>query len=221
VPPVAVGFFADPPPGLPRWEGGPQPSGCSFWRQAQEGDAFYTAPADHYGCAVGAYTHHIDLPPDRAGELGATIARMTGAGYIEADEVAGIPRLANSPAVVAYGPVDAVDFPPAAVLVSAKPAQAMLLYEAAVRAGAGNMVTTVLGRPGCAVLPYTLDTKEAALSFGCTGSRLYTGTPDDEIYVSIPGDAWEAVVDRLMEIKQANSVMAQFYESRRHNPLSG
>ena len=53
------------PAEVPAWSGGPAPSGCTFWQKAQQGQTFYTVPADHYNCAVGAYTHKISLPAER------------------------------------------------------------------------------------------------------------------------------------------------------------
>ena len=39
----------------------PLPAGCSYWKQASEGHAFYTTPEDHENCAVGAFTHGVTL----------------------------------------------------------------------------------------------------------------------------------------------------------------
>jgi hypothetical protein len=51
--PIAIAFRDMPPPGVPAFAG-TQPSGCSFWRLAAGGQAFYTVPEDHYNCAIGA-----------------------------------------------------------------------------------------------------------------------------------------------------------------------
>lgn len=214
-PPIAVGYLAEPPSGLPRWEGGPVPSGCTFWQHAQAGRAFYTVPADHLGCAIGAYTHHIEVPEERAGELEETLRYMVESKYLEMSEVPGIPRLPAEPKVVAYAPADEAGFQPDVILVAAKPAQAMLLFEAAARAGVPPAAPSATGRPTCAVLPLTDGSGGVAFSLGCRGNRLYTGVPDDELYVSIPGDHWEEVALRLEEIVQANARMAEFYEARR------
>jgi uncharacterized protein (DUF169 family) len=213
-PPVAVGFFDAPPPGVSPWRGGPVPAGCVFWREAQQGNVFYTIPSDHYNCAVGAYTHGIPLPVARAAELEQTVRLMVENGYLRMEEVPGIPTLKETPAFIAYGPAEANAFPADLVLVAARPSQAMLLYEAALAAGAGSALMSTLGRPGCAVLPLALGNGTAALSFGCKGNRTYTGLPDDEMYLCIPGKTWAAVADRLESILAANQAMESCYRAK-------
>ena len=210
-PPVAIAFLAEPPANLRRWSGPPQPAGCAFWQKAHAGEAFYTVAADHFGCAVGAYTHAIELPAERSAQLGETIDLMVGTGYLKREEVPGIPRLAQSPAVVAYGPADRSGFPPDVVLLAANPSQTMLIYEAALRSGAGQPLANLLGRPSCGVLPLTLKSGEAAVSVGCAGNRLYAGLQESEMYVSIPGTKWEAFKARLVEIVDANQRMGEYY----------
>ena len=127
-PPIAIGFFESPPPGVPRWEGGAVAAGCVFWEKAMGGQTFYTVPSDHYNCAVGSYTHRIALPAERAHELNDTIVFMAQNNYVATAEVPGIPTLDRSPGAVAYGPLDGAGFKPDVVLIAAKPAQAMLIY---------------------------------------------------------------------------------------------
>lgn len=213
-PPIAVGFFDTPPPGVERWCGGPVAAGCAFWREAQEGRAFYTVPEDHYHCAVGAYTHGIPLPPERTDELGQTVGFMVEAGYLRMDEVPGIPALKDAPAVIAYAPVDQNAFHPDAVVVAANPAQAMLLYEAALAAGTSGALLPTLGRPGCAVLPLGMNSGPA-LSFGCRGNRTYTALPDEFLYLCIPGDRWEAVAAQAAPVMAANQTMGAHYRTKR------
>ncbi|HEY8492223.1 MAG TPA: DUF169 domain-containing protein [Dehalococcoidia bacterium] len=212
-PPIAVGYLDAPPAGLPRWDGGPVPSGCTFWREAQAGRAFYTVPADHLGCAIGAYTHHVEVPPDRAGELEGTLSFMVDVGYLRRSEVPEIPRLPAQPGVVAYAPADNAPFAPAAVLVAARPAQAMLLFEAAVRAGVAPATPSLAGRPTCAILPVAAG-GGVALSLGCMGNRLYTELPEDELYLSLPGDRWDQVAAALEGIRAANDRVAAFHRER-------
>ncbi len=73
--PVAVTFLDAEPAGISKFSG-TEPAGCSFWRLAAGGHTFYTVPADHFNCAVGAYTHNIQLPPDRVKETETTLGMM-------------------------------------------------------------------------------------------------------------------------------------------------
>ncbi|MSS73414.1 MAG: hypothetical protein EXS64_18280 [Candidatus Latescibacteria bacterium] len=214
-PPIAIGFFDSPPSGVERWEGGEAPAGCALWKKAMEGRIFYTVPSDHYNCAVGCHTHGIALPSERSKELEDTVGFMVSSKYIAMEEVASIPTLGKAPGVVAYGPVDQVGFEPDAVLIAATPAQAMLIYEAALKAGAGDALTHALGRPGCAVLPLTIQSGASTLSFGCKGNRTFTGLPDDEMYVCVPGEKWAAVAGKVAEVCEANATMEQYYAGQK------
>ncbi len=210
-PPVAIGFLDTVPDGVEAWSGGAVPAGCFFWKMAQEGQTFYTIPADHYNCAVGAYTHKIALPAERSGELEGTIGFMVENNYLAMDEVPGIPTLSETPAVIAYAPADNAPFAPSVVIVAAQPAQAMLLYEAALQAGAGTALFNTLGRPGCAILPLALQTGAAVISLGCKGNRTFTGLPNEEMYLSIPGSHWSAVAEQVGRVHGANQAMANHY----------
>ena len=214
-PPIAIGFFESPPAGVPRWEGGSVAAGCVFWDKAMQGQTFYTVPSDHYNCAVGSYIHKIALPAERAHELNDTLAFMAENNYVATSEVPGIPTLAKSPGAVAYGPADGAAFNPDVVLIAAKAAQAMLIYEAAIKAGAGNALTNAMGRPACAVLPLTTTSGQTSISLGCKGNRTFTGLPDEDMYVAIPGDKWEAVIEKLTETHAANLAMGKYYSNRK------
>src|SRR5688572_23692644 len=129
--PVAVAFPDAPPAGVRKFEG-TQPSGCSFWQIAAEGRVFYTVPADHLNCSVGSYTHHIPLPPEREQELPQTLGMMSQVGYISMEEIKDIPRLRKSPSTVVYAPLADTPIDPDAVIVAGRPAQLMILLEAAI-----------------------------------------------------------------------------------------
>ena len=183
------------------------------------GQSFYTVPSDHFNCAIGSYTHKIVLPVERAHELNDTIAFMAENEYVATAEVPGIPTLARCPGAVAYGPIDGAGFKPDIVLIAAKPGQAMLIYEAVIKAGAGSAVMNALGRPACAVLPLTMANGQASISLGCKGNRTFTGLADEEMYVAIPGDKWEAVTEKLAEVQQANVAMGNHYSDRKTPPV--
>lgn len=214
-PPIAIGFLQSVPVGLPRWDGPALAAGCGFWPEAMAGRSFYTLASDHFNCAVGCHTHRLELSPERAAELGQAIGLMTDCGYIAPEEVAGIPVLASTPRAVAYGPADNPGFAADVVLIAAQPAQAMLLYEAALLAGAGNPLTNVLGRPACAVLPLTVQSGTASASFGCKGNRVNSDLPDSEMYLSIPAAKWGAVKSVLTAKVEANANMGHYYLEKR------
>jgi uncharacterized protein (DUF169 family) len=220
-PPIAVGFLPEPPAGLPAWSGGQVPAGCAFWLKAQQGQSFYTVPSDHHNCAVGSYTHKISLPPERANELEDTLGFMVQNQYLDLAEVPGIPTLPETPGAIAYGPAAAARFPADVIVIAATPAQAMLVYEAAIKAGAGGALTSTLGRPACAVLPLARNSGSPSLSLGCKGNRTFTGLPDGELYVCMPADKWEAVAGKLIEILSANAALGNFYESRKEQFAAG
>ena len=91
--------------------------------------------------------------------------------------------MAATPRFIAYGPVDSGGFTPDVVLIAAKPAQAMLIYEASIKAGASTGLANALGRPACAVLPLTISTGQTSISLGCRGNRTFTALTDNEMYV--------------------------------------
>jgi uncharacterized protein (DUF169 family) len=209
--PIAVAFRDAPPPGVPKFTG-TEPSGCSFWRIAGTGRAFYTVPADHYNCAIGAHTHNIPLPPERAQELDQTLSFMNGIGYIRMSEVAGIPRLPATPRVVIYAPLAETPGDPDVVLFAGRPGRIMLLQEAAARAGVG--AAPLLGRPTCMALPAAL-AQGVVASSGCIGNRVYTDLGEDELYVAVPGKDLAGVADALQTIVEANSTLTEYHRGRR------
>lgn len=214
--PVAVTFLDGAPAGIPRFSGS-EPAGCSFWRLAAAGRTFYTVPQDHFNCAVGAYTHNIQLPPERIQETEATLGMMFNLGYIRPEEVPGIPRLPKEPAAIVFAPLGDTPAAPSVVLFACRAWSAMLLHEAALRAGAAASLP-VLGRPSCMALPAAMR-HGAVSSLGCIGNRVYTGLGPDELYVVIPGAKIEAVAEALSVIATANAALEEFARGR-HVSLS-
>jgi len=210
--PVAVTFLDAAPASMERFAG-TEPSGCSFWRLAAAGGVFYTVPADHFNCAVGSYTHNIPLSLEREKETEQTLKMMFDVGYIRPEDVPGIPRLARTPAAVAYAPLGAAPLEPSVVMFACKPSAAMLLNEAAMRAGSGGALPP-LGRPACMALPAAL-AKGTVSSLGCIGSRVYTGLGDDELYVAVPGADLEKIATSLEAIVSANRAIGEFAQGRR------
>lgn len=214
--PVAVAYLDSAPDGVKRFEGN-EPSGCSFWRLAATGKTFFTIPENHFNCAVGAYTHNIRLSPEREQETGQTLKMMFELGYVRPEEVSQIPRLAKTPAVVVYSPLGDAPVAPDVVLFACKPRSAMLLNEAANRAGVSS-AAPALGRPTCMALPASLQ-HGAILSLGCIGNRVYTGLNEDELYLVLRGNDLAAVAAALDIVISANAAL-QNYATERRQTLS-
>jgi uncharacterized protein (DUF169 family) len=210
--PVAVSFRDAPPENIEKFEG-VEPSGCSFWRLAAAGRAFYTVPSDHYNCPIGSYTHNIGLPETRAAELEGTLKLMTDIGYLRMEEVPGIPRLPATPAAIVYAPLGDTVENPDVVMVSGRAGAIMLLQEAAQRAGAAAALP-LLARPTCMAIPAALSSG-VVTSAACIGNRVYTDIGDDELYAAIPGKDLDRVCQELTTIEQANATLKQYHETRR------
>ena len=91
------------------------------------------------------------------------------------------------------------------VLFACKPSAAMLIHEAAGRAGVGSGIPA-LGRPTCMALPAALQ-HGSILSLGCMGNRVYTGLGEDEMYLVLRGRDLAAVADALGVITSANAAL--------------
>ncbi len=210
--PVAVAFLSAAPVDVKKFDG-TEPSGCSFWRLAADGGVFYTVPENHFNCAVGAYTHNIALSPEREKETEQTLKMMFDIGYVKPEEVPRIPRLPKAPAAILYAPLGDSPVAPDVVLFACKPSAAMLLNEAANRAGVASGAPA-LGRPTCMALPASLQ-HGAILSLGCMGNRVYTGLGEDEIYFVLRGKDLVAVADSLTTIASANAALNDYAKGRR------
>ena len=215
--PVAIAVRDGIPEGVARFDG-TVPSGCTFWRLASEGRTFYTVPGDHYNCAIGCYTHNIPLPPEREADLTQTLGLMAEIGYVRMEEVAGIPRLAASPAAVVYAPLGDTPVDPDVVVFAGQPGKVMLLQEAAIRAGVAAQLNT-LGRPTCMSIPAAM-AFGMVVSTGCIGNRVYTGVAEGDLYAVIPGSALARVVAEAGTIRTANAQLHDYHAARRQQLLS-
>jgi uncharacterized protein (DUF169 family) len=209
---IAVSYLDAPPAGVERFTGS-VPSGCSFWSLALRQGGFYTVPSDHLNCPIGAYTHAIDLPNERASELQERLSLMSSIGYVRLEEVPSIPRLPKPPSVVYYAPLSSALVSPDVVIAAGRPASLMRLQEAVARAGAASQLP-LLGRPTCMALPAAM-AHGAVMSTGCIGNRVYTGLGDDELYLMIPGQRLADVAAQAGVIASANQTLAEYHQGRR------
>lgn len=210
--PIAIAFLPTPPPGLERVDRS-APAGCSYWKRASEGGAFYTTAEDHQNCPVGAFTHGVTLPPAKAVELESLVGTMIELQYLRQEEIPLIPHRPQPMQVAAYAPLDRATFAADVVVFRGNARQIMLLSEAARAAGAFESSTT-MGRPACAMIPRAIDSAASVASVGCIGNRVYTELGDDELYLSVPGSAVESTLRNLETILTANEELEKFHRQR-------
>src|SRR5262245_44645687 len=89
--PVAMAFLDVPPDGFDRIDK-THAAGCSYWKSASEGRAFYTTPEDHQSCPIGAYTHGVSQSDEQIKELHALLGTMVELKYLQANEISTIPH---------------------------------------------------------------------------------------------------------------------------------
>jgi uncharacterized protein (DUF169 family) len=59
------------------------------------------------------------------------------------------------------------------------------------------------------------------MSLGCIGNRVYTGIPDDHIYMMVRGADLEKVASGLDGIMNANTQLTTFHQMRRPSLTKG
>jgi uncharacterized protein (DUF169 family) len=211
-PPVAAAFLDAPPPDLRRIDR-PMPAGCSYWKHASDGHAFYTTPEDHQNCTVGAYTHGVALSPEKGKELESLIGTMIQLQYLRSEEVAGIPHRGSAMQIAAYAPLPDASFDPDVIIFRGNAKQVMLISEAARAAGIFES-GAAMGRPACAMIPQATSAASGVASVGCIGNRVYTDLGDDELYFAVPGSALPRVLEQLDVMLTANAALEAFHRDR-------
>ena len=217
-PPIAVCLCNDVPAGVAPWSG-PIPAGCRFWQEAAT-RTFATTAADHERCAIGQYTHGLQMSPGASTDLQDALKVFADLTYVRAEDIAAIPVLEDKPRYIIYGPLADTPADPDVVLLFVRADQTLILSEASQQLEGG--LPPAMGRPACAVIPQAHNTGRSALSLGCCGARAYLDvlTPDVALY-AVPGAAIEAFAERVAALAQANTVLSKFHQIRRRDIESG
>jgi len=197
--PVQISYLDAAPKGVQEHPGG-APSVCTFFSEGKT-KAFYAPLPEHEACEIGAFVLGINPEGEKATKLMAMIGMMQKEGYLAPGEEAKIPRNAQAPKFVAYGPLGSLPMPPTDVLMFARPKSAMLAMEAS------SAPVPVNGRPMCAVVPTLHAGAPVAVSTGCVGSRIFTGMGDDTMIVGVRGDQLTEFAHRLRTIRSANAAV--------------
>jgi uncharacterized protein (DUF169 family) len=198
VPPVAITFseqrpegvaeFDEPmPPPEPDGRTGRVPAGCVFWFKAAD-KTFSTVPEDHGNCSVGRFTHGMATLEQISGNN--DVGALLGSGWVDMNDVLGIPYVTTKPGAVTYGPLDQTHVDPDVVLLRLDGRQMMLMGDALPE-------LRIEGKPQCGIIAVAKEQGEVAASVGCALSRARTGMPPDQMTCAIPARKLGEVVEKL------------------------
>jgi uncharacterized protein (DUF169 family) len=217
-PPIAICLTDGAPEGVSMWSG-PTPAGCRFWQEAAT-RVFATAAADHERCAIGQYTHGLEMSPGAAADLQDTLKVLADLTYVRPEDLAAIPVLEKTAKCVVYGPLGEVPLAPDVVLLFVRANQTLILSEASQQTEGG--LPPAMGRPACAVVPQARNTGRSALSLGCCGARAYLDVLTDDVALyAVPGKSVEAFAERVAALAKANGVLTKFHQIRRRDIEGG
>jgi uncharacterized protein (DUF169 family) len=217
-PPVAVIFANELPAGVEVWSGH-SPAGCRFWQEAAT-RVFATSADDHNLCAIGLYTHNLEMNAGAQTDLGDALKVFADLGYVRQEDIPMIPVLSSKPKYVVYGPLGSVAETPDVVLLFVQAGQTLILSEASQQVEAG--LPPAMGRPACAVIPQAHNSGRSALSLGCCGARAYLDVLTDDVALyAIPGATLSAFADRIAALSQANAILTKFHQIRRQDVEAG
>ena len=181
---------------------------------------FVTSAADHERCAIGQYTHSLDMSPAGAADLEDALKLFADLTYVTERDVASIPVIKQKASHIIYGPLAATPLPPDVVLLFVHAAQTLILSEASQQIEGG--LPPAMGRPACAVVPQTRNSGRSALSLGCCGARAYLDILRNDIALyAVPGASIDAFADRVAALAQANGILAVFHQIRRRDVEAG
>jgi uncharacterized protein (DUF169 family) len=217
-PPVAVCLAQDLPPNVPLWSGS-IPAGCRFWQEAGS-RVFATSAAHHERCAIGQYTHGLDMSPAAATDLQDALKVFADLTYVREEDIAAIPVMQAKAPYVVYGPLAEIPIPPDVVVLFVRANQTLILAEASQQVEAG--IPPAMGRPACAVIPQVRNTGRSAVSLGCCGARAYLDILTDDIAIyGVPGAAIGTFAARVAALAKANGILTAFHQIRRRDIESG
>jgi uncharacterized protein (DUF169 family) len=211
--PVGLAFVKDAPAGVKRPTEA-VPSACSFWIAGQREVIFAPAEA-HANCPIGVMTMGFQIPKSREQEAQMIVQTMCDLEYISPEEAAALPSVKKDHTGIVYGPLAEMPVDPDVAVFFAKPGQAMMLAESSGCVDWTGKGLPAFGRPTCAAVPMAVQAGSAAMSVGCIGFRVYTGTPDEQMVVAVPRDQIPPLLDRLDTIVKANAALEQFHTQRR------
>ena len=217
-PPIAVCLTDSIPPNVPAWSGR-SPAGCRFWQEAAS-RVFATSASDHNLCAIGQYTHNLDMSDVSSTDLKDALKVFADLSYVRDEDLQLIPVMASKSKYVVYGPLAEIPLDPDVVLLFVRADQTLVLSEASQQLE--NGLPPAMGRPACAIIPQARNTNRSALSLGCCGARAYLDVLSDDVALyAIPGATLAAFADRIAALAKANEILRKFHQIRRRDIEAG
>ncbi|MXY17916.1 MAG: hypothetical protein F4Y57_13220, partial [Acidobacteria bacterium] len=131
------------------------------------------------------------------------VLAVLGAGWVDEAAVLALPRVAERPAAIVYGPLRDADGQPDVVLLRLNGRALMTLRDA-------FPAMPIEGKPQCHIVAIAKEQGEVAASVGCALSRTRTKMMPDEMTAVIPGGRLEAAVDAIEAAAALNGMMAGY-----------
>lgn len=78
-----------------------------------------------------------------------------------------------------------------------------------------GLKTMDLGRPGCAIIPTTLQNSQNSMSFGCIGMRTFTEIKPEFALSAMPFNNLEKLIKDLKITNLANKAMEKYYRDQK------
>ncbi|MBO0782118.1 MAG: DUF169 domain-containing protein [Ktedonobacteraceae bacterium] len=190
------------------------PSACTFWRLGEQ-DVFYALAEDHQECPIGMMTMGFTMPESAQQRAQALVETMANVQYFSPSEVSALPVVQKPHQAIVYGRLDRFPVEPDVVLCRLDTQQAMLIAEAQGQVNWLQSGQSAFGRPTCGVIPRTLKTGEASMSFGCVGARTYLDLTPSEVILTMPGKEFAGLVEKVQTIVAANQALAPFHQQQK------
>jgi uncharacterized protein (DUF169 family) len=211
VPPVAIAFVSDVPPGIGRIKRmvpaattdgrtGAVPASCVFWIEGTQ-SVFATIAEDHGNCSVGSLTHGFKAMQEIARM--SDVAALCATGWITPEVVAKIAVVGEQPKCIVYGPLRDMPVDPTVILLRLNGKQQMLVHDAWPR-------LRLEGKPQCHIIPIAKESNEIAVSVGCMLSRVRTGMSNNEVTCAIPHSRVSELIMRLRVARAADNAVAAY-----------
>jgi uncharacterized protein (DUF169 family) len=223
LPPVGVNFCSRPPANMQLLDGNLRL--CEMLRRAQDGHAFYAAPANHT-CGGGLYIMGKSLP--HAFTTGEYVAGIRVCDDFKAGRriYDSLPRLNADSAVdyVAFAPLDAMPFEPDLLIILGNPDQTEVLLRA-YSYSTGRLwmsrCTPVIGCAWTYMYPYItgdMNFVVTGLSLGMRAGKLY---PQGLQLITIPSDLFPMFIQNLRNMPPVLPLLQPGADEFRRNVLVG